>query len=149
MLADAAGKGDDFDALFVNDAEPLAVTRAERRLTMTSEATADRRARVLGRRQLLRTGGLDGLARRHRRGVRRRGRRAEPGRVGYAPPATPPADGRGERRRVLRTATSIEHTILDVYATITELGALDGEAQALVDRLVEDHTGRRRRRPPS
>ncbi len=30
MLADAAGLGDDLDALFVNDAEPLAAGRARR-----------------------------------------------------------------------------------------------------------------------
>ena len=44
----------------------------------------------------------------------------------------------------LRTATSIEYTIIDVYATITKSGALQAADQALVDRLVAGPPGGRR-----
>ena len=39
----------------------------------------------------------------------------------------------------LRTATSLEVTILDIYDAITESGVLEGEAQALIDELIADH----------
>ena len=39
----------------------------------------------------------------------------------------------------LRTATSIEYTLIDVYGTIIESGALDSADQAMVDRLIDDH----------
>lgn len=41
---------------------------------------------------------------------------------------------------LLRTATSLEHTALDVYRRIDELGVLDEQGQAMVARIVEDHT---------
>jgi hypothetical protein len=63
-----------------------------------------------------------------------------PGRVGYAPPATPLPTVEATDAVWLRTATSIEYTVLDVYQRITEIGALDSEAQALIDRFVADHT---------
>jgi hypothetical protein len=63
-----------------------------------------------------------------------------PGRVGYAPPATPLPTVEKTDAVWLRTASSIEYTVLDVYARATELGALDGASQELIDRLVEDHT---------
>ena len=63
-----------------------------------------------------------------------------PGRVGYAPPATPLPTVEKTDAVWLRTASSIEYTVLDVYARTTEMGALDATAQALIDRFVEDHT---------
>jgi hypothetical protein len=63
-----------------------------------------------------------------------------PGRVGYAPPATPLPQVEENDVVYLRTATSMEYTLLDVYAAITESGELDAEAQALIDRFVENHT---------
>jgi Ferritin-like domain len=65
---------------------------------------------------------------------------AAPGRVGYAPPATPLPTVEKTDAVWLRTAMSLEYTTLDVYQRMTELGALDADAQALVDRFVEDHT---------
>jgi hypothetical protein len=62
-----------------------------------------------------------------------------PGRVGYAPPATPLPTVEKNDAVWLRTASSIEYTILDVYARTTETGALDATAQALIDRFAEDH----------
>jgi rubrerythrin len=63
-----------------------------------------------------------------------------PGRVGYAPPATPLPDVETNDVVWLRTASSIEYTVLDVYQRATEMGALDAGAQALIDRFVADHT---------
>ena len=65
---------------------------------------------------------------------------SEPGRVGYAPPATPLPIVETNDIVYVRTATSMEYLMLDLYATITESGDLDEEAQALIDRFVEDHT---------
>jgi Ferritin-like domain len=62
-----------------------------------------------------------------------------PGRVGYAPPATPLPTVEKNDAVWLRTASSIEYTILDVYARTTEIGALDATAQTLIDRFAEDH----------
>jgi Ferritin-like domain len=65
---------------------------------------------------------------------------AEPGRVGYAPPATPLPTVVIDDAVWLRTAMSLEYTTLEVYQRMTEMGALDADAQALVDRFVDDHT---------
>jgi rubrerythrin len=62
-----------------------------------------------------------------------------PGRVGYAPPATPLPTVEKTDAVWLRTASSIKHTVLEVYARTTEMGALDATAQALIDRFAEDH----------
>ena len=79
------------------------------------------------RRRLLRAGGLTGVA---RRAARRVGGDDEtesaPGRVGYAPPATPLPTVEIERRRATCARRRRSSTpSLDVYATITETGALD------------------------
>ncbi len=62
-----------------------------------------------------------------------------PGRVGYAPPATRLPTVEKTDAVWLRTASSIEYTVLEVYARTTEMGALDAAAQALIDRFAEDH----------
>ena len=62
-----------------------------------------------------------------------------PGRVGYAPPVTALPNEDVTDAVLLRTAQSMEHTILDVYARIAESGALEGRAADLLDRLVQDH----------
>ncbi len=62
-----------------------------------------------------------------------------PGRVGYAPPATPLPQVEVNDAVYLRTATSLEVTIVDIYDAITESGVLEGEAQALIDELIADH----------
>lgn len=63
-----------------------------------------------------------------------------PGRVGNAPVPTAAPDEPVDDAVLLRTATSLEHTALDVYARITELGVLDEAGAAIVARFVEDHT---------
>lgn len=65
---------------------------------------------------------------------------AAPGRVGYAPPATPLPTEEVDNAVLLRTAQSIEYTIIDVYEMIAERDVLDGDATALLERLVEEHT---------
>lgn len=68
------------------------------------------------------------------------GEEAAPGRVGNAPVPTDLPTVIVDDAVLLRTATSLEFTALDVYRRITELGVLDGAAAALVERLVADHT---------
>jgi hypothetical protein len=108
---------------------------------MTAEATPadgpEPRPR-LGRRQLLQTGGL-AMSFATVLAACGKSSTAEPGRVGFAPtPSDLPRQNIDDGVR-LRTATSIEYTIMDVYATITKSGALQPDDQALVDRLIVDH----------
>ena len=62
-----------------------------------------------------------------------------PGRVGYAPPATPLPTVETNDIVYLRTVTSIEVTLVDTFGQIAELGALDGADLAMLERLIEDH----------
>jgi len=92
----------------------------------------------IDRRQLLRAGGLAaGLA--AVLAACGESAKGEPGRVGFAPTPTDLAKQNIDDGVRLRTATSIEYTIMDVYATITKSGALQPDDQALVDRLIVDH----------
>jgi hypothetical protein len=63
----------------------------------------------------------------------------EPGRVGFAPTTTDLPQVVVDDGVRLRTTTSIEYMIIDVYGTITKSGALNATDQQLVDRLVADH----------
>jgi hypothetical protein len=96
--------------------------------------------RVFSRRRLLQTGGLTVSLGALLAACGDDDVEGGPGRVGYAPPATPLPTVDVNDGVWLRTATSIEYTVLDVYARTTEMGDLDATAQALVDRFVEDHT---------
>jgi hypothetical protein len=93
----------------------------------------------LSRRRLLQTGGLAAAV-----GVVLaacgKDEEADPGRVGYAPPATPLPTLEKNDAVWLRTAMSLEYTTLEVYRRMTEMGVLDADAQTLVDRFVADHT---------
>lgn len=62
-----------------------------------------------------------------------------PGRVGYAPPVTAPPDYPIDDAVLLRTASSLEFTLVEVYETILGVGVLDGDQVLLVERLIEDH----------
>jgi hypothetical protein len=62
-----------------------------------------------------------------------------PGRVGYAPPVTDPPDYPIDDAVLLRTASSLELTAVAVYEAVLETGLLEGDAVALVERLIEDH----------
>ena len=63
-----------------------------------------------------------------------------PGRVGYAPTPTDLPPIVTNDAVFLRTATSLEYSALDVYATIKDYGVLDERADAMIERFVEDHT---------
>ena len=62
-----------------------------------------------------------------------------PGRVGYAPPITDPPDYPIDDAVLLRTASSLELTMVDVYETILDADVLEGDQIALVERLIVDH----------
>ena len=62
-----------------------------------------------------------------------------PGRVGYAPAATPLPTVETNDVVYLRTATSIEQTLVEAYGRIMEMGVLDGAAATLLERIIEDH----------
>lgn len=67
------------------------------------------------------------------------GEETQPGRVGNAPVVTPMPTVTVDDAVLLRTATSLEYTAIDVYAQAAELGVLGDEALALIERFVEDH----------
>ena len=64
----------------------------------------------------------------------------EPGRIGYAPPGSEPPEAEVNDVVLLRTAQSVEYTIIDLYTSFVDMGAFDGAAAALIDRLIADHT---------
>ena len=68
-----------------------------------------------------------------------RGGDTAPGRVGYAPPVTDPPDYPIDDAVLLRTASSLELTLVDVYQTVLGTDLLDADQTALFERLVEDH----------
>ena len=63
-----------------------------------------------------------------------------PGRVGYAPAATALPTEVVDDTVYLRTASSIEQTLIEVYGQMEATGLLDGDTTRLLDRLIEDHT---------
>lgn len=62
-----------------------------------------------------------------------------PGRVGYAPPVTDPPEFVIDDAVLLRTASSLEHTAVEVYGAAAELASLDAPTQTLVAQLVDNH----------
>lgn len=62
-----------------------------------------------------------------------------PGRVGYAPPATDLPDWAVDDAVLLRTATSLELTAVEVYQQALELDVLDDDVTTLFERLLENH----------
>ena len=93
------------------------------------------------RRQLLRSGGiaLSFGAVMAACGSNRTGSSA-PGRLGVAVPVEPLAEEEFNDIVMLRTLQSIQFTALEVYARIADNGGLPGEAAALAERAVADHT---------
>jgi hypothetical protein len=64
---------------------------------------------------------------------------AEPGRVGYAPAATPLPTVETNDVVYLRTATSIEQTLVEMYGQIAGFGVLSSDDTVMLERLIEDH----------
>jgi hypothetical protein len=96
--------------------------------------------RRVGRRQLLRTGGLTvSLAALLAACGKSGGGITEPGRVGYAPVPTDLATEVVDDGVRLRTAQSIEYLIIDMYARIAATGELPAEDQELLDALTANH----------
>jgi hypothetical protein len=95
----------------------------------------------IGRREALRIGGLTvslaALA--AACGDNRTGDTA-PGRVGNAPPITALPDYEVNDAVLLRTASSLELTAVEVYETAKTLGVLEGDLATIVDRLIANHT---------
>lgn len=95
---------------------------------------------ALGRRALIRNGALTvslgAIATACGSG---RGGSDAPGRLGVADGAPELLDEDVDDITLLRTAQSIEYTVLDVYAAVTETGELSSDEAALVQRFVEDH----------
>ena len=107
VLADLAGNGDDLDALFDNTAEPLDLARRRAGMSAAGRARPARRSAVAAcsrpvawRRR---------SARSWRPAASETSGDDAPGRVGYAPPATPLPTVEINDVVYLRTATSIEY----------------------------------------
>jgi hypothetical protein len=62
-----------------------------------------------------------------------------PGRVGYAPPVTAPPDYEVDDAVRLRTASSLEETIISVYGRLADSGSLSASTQAITERLIDNH----------
>jgi len=103
------------------------------------EETADQPAR-LGRRQLLVTGGATLSLGALLAACGGESATGAPGRVGYAPAVTALPTETVDDAVHLRTAQSIEKTIVDVYGTISDSGALEGASADLLTRLIDNHT---------
>ncbi len=94
----------------------------------------------LGRRDALRLGGIGvSLAALVAACGDDRGGNDAPGRVGYAPPGTEPPAYPVDDAVLLRTAVSVEYTVIDVYRQILDMDTLSGEEAAFVDTLIGRH----------
>ena len=106
---------------------------------MNPATTSDGASRY-GRRDALKIGGLTvSVAALVAACGNDRGGDEAPGRVGYAPPVTDPPDYPIDDAVLLRTASSLELTLVEVYETILAVGVLEGDQVLLVERLIEDH----------
>jgi hypothetical protein len=107
-------------------------------VTQQSNDVPEQAARV-GRRQLLVAGGatvsLGALL-----AACGGGGAGEPGRVGFSPVPTALPTETIDDAVYLRTAQSIENTIVDSYGRISESGALTGDNADLLATLIDEHT---------
>ena len=62
-----------------------------------------------------------------------------PGRVGYAPPVTDPPDYNVDDAVRLRTAASLEYTLVSVYQRALDSGIVEPSSDELVSRLIDNH----------
>lgn len=96
--------------------------------------------RPVGRRDVLRAGGLAvslgaivAACGDDRTGLE------DPGRVGNAPVATDLPSYEVDQAVLLRTASSLEYTALEVYATAGDLGVVPEAIAPFVDPIIDDH----------
>ena len=103
--------------------------------------TARRNTQAIGRREALRVGGVTlSLAAIVAACGENRGGDTDPGRVGNAPPVTDLPDYEVNDAVLLRTASSLELTAVEVYTTAKGIVDFDDGTAALVDRLISNHT---------
>jgi len=95
----------------------------------------------IGRRQAIKVGGVTvSLAALVAACGENRGGDDAPGRVGNAPDVTAPQNFDVDSAVLLRTASSLEYTAIEVYETALGLdGAIPSELEPVVDRLIQDH----------
>jgi len=62
-----------------------------------------------------------------------------PGRVGFAPPITAPPSFSVNDVVLLRTASSLEHTVVNAYRQMLALQAAEPEVTDFIERVIEDH----------
>ncbi|NND74365.1 MAG: hypothetical protein HKN44_05110 [Ilumatobacter sp.] len=67
---------------------------------------------------------------------------SDPGRVGLAPLPTVLPEFEVDDAVLLRTAASLENTVVSVHATARELGVFDGSFATIADRAVANHSAR-------
>jgi len=93
---------------------------------------------ALSRRGLLRTGGMLSLGAMIAACGDRQDSEA-PGRVGNAPPVTDFPPGEVDDVALLRTATSLEYTAIEVYRSMSKAGVVDDAYATPFERFVSDH----------
>ncbi len=95
----------------------------------------------LGRRQLLRNGGMVlSMGAIVAACGTNRGGSTNPGRLGVADEATPLQQDPINDVVLLRTAQSLEYTVLAIYDSVSAMGELSSAESALAGRFVVDHT---------
>ena len=62
-----------------------------------------------------------------------------PGRVGYAPPVTDPPDYTVDDAVRLRTASSLEYSVISVYERALDSGIVEPSSNEIVSRLIDNH----------
>lgn len=94
----------------------------------------------LGRRDALRLGGMGiSIAALVAACGDDRGGETSPGRVGYAPPQTEPPNYPVDDAVLLRTAASVERTIVSTYEWMLETGTLGADESEFVETLIGAH----------
>ena len=118
-----------------------AAQRVYSRLFDSSASTSEGRAAVFGRRDILRIGGFTvataaviGACGEHERG--------QVGRVGAVPSTVKLPDPVVTNITLLRTASSLEHSVINVYSqVIGNADLLDPKFDDMAKRFMDDHTG--------
>ena len=121
-----------------------ASTQAANRRVLTGlfDSSADPQAKaaaVTGRRELFRLGGLTVAASAVFAACAYKG--GEPGRVGVGQDGTPPPPVVVDDIVLLRTASSLEHSAINVYKAALDGSLLTGGAAELAKRFMDDHVG--------
>jgi len=94
----------------------------------------------VGRRDALKVGGLAvSLAAIAAACGEDRGGDSEPGRVGNAPPITDPPSYPVDDTVLLRTAASLEYTVINAYLQMRALGGIDADLDELIGTFLVNH----------